>query len=199
MLMRSASVRLGVSIGLLALLVVPLAGCSDAQPETSSGSETNFVAGDGTIEVVPMSQRIAAPDFTLPTLDGGTFSLGKQLGKIVVMNVWASWCAPCRKEAPDLEAVWKQSDKKSVQFVGLDTRDSIASALGFVKNFGITYPQAIDTDGQVQLLFRNSLPAQSIPSTLIVDAQGQVAARILGTASETTLRNVIDEVQSSNS
>jgi peroxiredoxin len=197
--MRSASVRLGVSIGLLALLVVPLAGCSDAQPETSSGSETNFVAGDGTIEVVPMSQRIAAPDFTLPTLDGGTFSLGKQLGKIVVMNVWASWCAPCRKEAPDLEAVWKQSDKKSVQFVGLDTRDSIASALGFVKNFGITYPQAIDTDGQVQLLFRNSLPAQSIPSTLIVDAQGQVAARILGTASETTLRNVIDEVQSSNS
>ena len=199
MLMRSASVRLGVSIGLLALLVVPLAGCSDAQPETSSGSETNFVGGDGTIEVVPMSQRIAAPDFTLPTLDGGTFSLGKQLGKIVVMNVWASWCAPCRKEAPDLEAVWKQSDKKSVQFVGLDTRDSIASALGFVKNFGITYPQAIDTDGQVQLLFRNSLPAQSIPSTLIVDAQGQVAARILGTASETTLRNVIDEVQSSNS
>jgi len=197
--MRSASVRLGVSVGLLALLVAPLVGCSNSQSGNASGSETNFVAGDGTIELVPVAQRIAAPDFTLPTLEGGTFSLGMQLGKIVVMNVWASWCAPCRKEAPDLEAVWKQSDKKSVQFVGLDTRDSTTSALGFIKNYGITYPQAVDTDGQVQLLFRNSLPAQAIPSTLIVDAQGQVAARILGTTSEATLRNVIDAVQSSKS
>ena len=197
MLMRNASVRLRVSIGLLALLIVPIAGCSDSQPGTSSGSETNFVVGDGSIEVVPADQRVAAPDFSLPTLEGGTFALGKQRGKIVVMNVWASWCAPCRKEAPDLQAVWKQADKKSVQFVGLDTRDSTTSAQGFIKNYGITYPQAIDTDGQVQLLFRSTLPAQAIPSTLIVDAQGRVAARILGTASQATLRNVIDAVQSS--
>ena len=197
--MRSASVRLGVSVGILTLLAASLAGCSNSQSETSSGSETNFVAGDGSIEVVPVAQRVAAPNFSLPTLAGETFSLSKHLGKVVVMNVWASWCAPCRKEAPDLQAVWKQSDKKFVQFVGLDTRDSTTSAQGFVKNYGITYPQAIDTDGQVQLLFRKTLPAQAIPSTLIVDAQGRVAARILGTASEATLRNVIDAVQSSQS
>jgi peroxiredoxin len=199
MLMSNARVRAGVSVLLLSVLIAPIAGCSSAQSGSSSGSETNFVAGDGSIEVVPVAQRVAAPDFTLPTLSGGNISLGKQLGKVVVLNVWASWCAPCRKEAPDLQAVWEQSDKKSVQFIGLDTRDSTTSAQGFIKNYGITYPQAVDTDGQVQLLFRNSLPAQAIPSTLIVDAQGRVAARILGTASEATLRNVIDDVQSSTS
>lgn len=199
MLMSNARVRVGVSALLLAMLLAPIAGCSSSQSGSSSGSETNFVAGDGSIEVVPVAQRVVAPNFTLPTLSGEDFSLSNQLGKVVVMNVWASWCAPCRKEAPDLQAVWKQSDKKTVQFVGLDTRDSTTSAQGFIKNYGITYPQAIDTDGQVQLLFRNSLPAQAIPSTLIVDAQGRVAARILGTASEATLRNVIDAVQSSKS
>ena len=147
--------------------------------------------------MIPAGQRVAAPDFTLPTLSGGSFTLSKQLGKVVALNVWASWCAPCRKEAPDLEKVWKQSDKKAVQFVGLDTRDSATSAQGFIKTFGITYPQAIDTDGQVQLLFRDSLPAQAIPSTVIVDEQGRVAARILGTATEATLRNVIDDVRAS--
>lgn len=193
--MRIAKVRLGVSLALIAMAVVPLAGCSSAKSGSSSGSETNFVAGDGSIEVIPAGQRVAAPDFTLPTLSGGSFTLSKQLGKVVALNVWASWCAPCRKEAPDLEKVWKQSDKKAVQFVGLDTRDSATSAQGFIKTFGITYPQAIDTDGQVQLLFRDSLPAQAIPSTVIVDEQGRVAARILGTATEATLRNVIDDVR----
>ena len=199
MLMRHTRVRLSIVVALLALVAVPIAGCSSSQSGSSSGSETNFVAGDGSIEVIPVAQRVTAPDFTLPTLDGGKFTLSAQRGKVVAMNVWASWCAPCRKEAPDLEAVWKRSDKGKVAFVGLNTRDSQTSALGFVRNYGITYPQAIDTDGQVQLLFRNTLPAQAIPSTLIVDALGRVAARILGTATEATLRSVIDDVQRSSS
>ena len=84
-----------------------------------------------------------------------------------------------------------------MQFVGLDTRDSDTSAQAFVDRFGITYPQAIDTDGQVQLLFRDTLPAQAIPSTLIVDAKGKVAARFLGATTAAALRNVIDDVRAS--
>ncbi|MDP2013974.1 MAG: TlpA disulfide reductase family protein, partial [Actinomycetota bacterium] len=84
-----------------------------------------------------------------------------------------------------------------VQFVGLDTRDSATAAQAFVNRFGLTYPQAIDTDGRVQLLFRDTLPAQAIPSTLIVDAEGKVAARFLGATTAAALRNVIDDVRAS--
>ena len=184
---------------LAALLIasVSLAGCSNSDVPASAGGDTGFVAGDGSIVVIPAEQRVAAPDFALPTLDGKNFSLSSQLGKVVVMNVWASWCAPCRAEAPELEHVWTQQRDEGVQFVGLDTRDSSTSAQAFVNRFGITYPQAVDTDGQVQLLFRDTLPAQAIPSTLIVDAQGKVAARFLGATTAAALRNVIDAVRAS--
>jgi peroxiredoxin len=197
--MRSSRRRTALVVAVAALAVVCVSGCSKSAAGSSGtgGSDTGYVAGDGSIVVVPPEQRVAAPDFTLPTLDGGSFTLSKQLGKVVVMNVWASWCAPCRAEAPELQQVWSQTKDSGVQFVGLDTRDSATAAQAFVNRFGITYPQAIDTDGQVQLLFRDTLPAQAIPSTVIVDAKGRVAARILGATTTSALRNVVDDVQKS--
>jgi len=195
--MRITKIRIASGVALLAMTSVLISGCSDAKNTASAGSETNFVAGDGSIEVVAVEKRVPAPDFTLPTLSGADFTLSKQLGKVVVMNVWASWCAPCRAEAPALQDVWKKSDQKKVQFVGLDTRDSDAAAQNFVDRYGISYPQAIDPEARVQLLFRDTLPAQAIPSTLIVDAKGNVAARILGATTEAALRSVIDDVQKS--
>ncbi|MDO8733084.1 MAG: TlpA disulfide reductase family protein [Actinomycetota bacterium] len=195
--MPSLRIRIGSCLALLLLASSSLAACAQSSSPASSGGDTGFVSGDGSIIVIPADQRVAAPDFTLPTLDGKTFTLSKQLGKVVVMNVWASWCAPCRAEAPELQQVWDLQKNKGVQFVGLDTRDSGTSAQAFVNRFGLTYPQAIDTDGQVQLLFRDTLPAQAIPSTLIVDAHGKVAARFLGATTATALRNVIDDVRAS--
>lgn len=197
--MRHTKTRIASGVALLAMTAVVVSGCSESSSTASAGSETNFVAGDGSIEVVQVDKRVPAPDFTLRTLTGTDFTLSKQLGKVVVMNVWASWCAPCRAEAPALQDVWEKSDQKKVQFVGLDTRDSDTSAQNFVDRYGITYPQAIDTEARVQLLFRDTLPAQAIPSTLIVDAKGNVAARILGVTTEAALRNVIDDVQKSTS
>ena len=197
--MRNTKTRIAVGVALLAMTSAAVSGCSDSTSTASAGSETNFVAGDGSIEVVAVEQRVPAPDFTLKTLGGADFTLSKQLGKVVVMNVWASWCAPCRAEAPALQDVWEKSNQKKVQFVGLDTRDSDTAAQNFVDRYGITYPQAIDTQAQVQLLFRDTLPAQASPSTLIVDAKGNVAARILGATTEAALRSVIDDVQKSTS
>ena len=197
--MRITNTRIASGVALLVMTSVLVSGCSDAKNTASAGSETNFVAGDGSIEVVAVEKRVPAPDFTLRTLGGSDFTLSKQLGKVVVMNVWASWCAPCRAEAPELQEVWEKSNQKKVQFVGLDTRDSDTAAQNFVDRYGITYPQAIDTQAQVQLLFRETLPAQAIPSTLIVDAQGNVAARILGATTQAALRSVIDDVQKSTS
>lgn len=113
---------------------------------------------------------------------------------MVVLNVWASWCAPCRAEAPALAGLARDLSDRGVQFVGLNTRDSDVSARAFVDRYALDYPNVIDRDGQLQLLFADSLPPQVIPSTLVIDADGRVAARVLGRSSEATLRGLIDSL-----
>ena len=110
------------------------------------------------------------------------------------MNVWASWCAPCRAEAPALASLADEFDGRGVQFVGLDTRDSDVSARAFVDRFEIPYPNVIDRDGRLQLLFADTLPPQAIPSTLLIDPEGRVAARALGKVTQSSLRGIIEEL-----
>lgn len=177
------------------VMVTALGACGSASSDGGAG--TGFVAGDGSIVLLDQSQRPPAPDLVGPTLDGGEFVLADHLGEVVVLNVWASWCAPCRAEAPDLQALWEEFEGEDVQFVGLDTRDTDAAALAFIEAYGITYPNVIDTDGRLQLLFSDSLPPQAIPSTLVIDPQGRVAGRILGRVSESTLRGLIEAASTS--
>jgi thiol-disulfide isomerase/thioredoxin len=150
------------------------------------------VAGDGSIVVLAPSQRVAAPELSGPLLSGGELSTKDFLGAVVVLNVWASWCAPCRAEAPDLQAVWDATSDGGVQFIGLNTRDSDAAASGFVRTYGLTYPQMLDPDGRLQLLFRDTLPPQAIPSTVVLDKEGRVAARALGAVSQSDLLGLIE-------
>lgn len=173
-----------------ALAVTMLTACGSA--DSGQGPDSGFVAGDGSLVVVAPDQRQPAPALTGTTLDGEPFTLADHLGEVVVMNVWASWCAPCRAEAPMLVKVAADLGPKGVQFVGLDTRDSDTSARGFVEKFGIPYPNLIDRDGRLQLLFSDTLPPQAIPSTLVIDRQGRVAARALGVVSESSLRGIVE-------
>lgn len=179
---------------LLLCFAVTVSACGNAGGTSSIESESGFVGGDGSIIVVEPAQRAPAPDVRATTLDGGTFDLVDYRGETVVMNVWASWCAPCRAEAPELQEVWEEEQDNGLQFVGLNTRDSTVAAQGFVESMGLTFPSIFDPDGQVQLQFSDSLPPQAIPSTLVIDGSGRVAARILGKVSAATLRGVIDEV-----
>jgi peroxiredoxin len=179
---------------LLLCLAVTVSACGNAGGTSSIESESGFVGGDGSIIVVEPAQRAPAPDVRATTLDGDTFDLVDYRGQTVVMNVWASWCAPCRAEAPELQEVWEEEQDNGVQFVGLNTRDSTVAAQGFAESMGLTFPSIFDPDGQVQLQFSDSLPPQAIPSTLVIDGSGRVAARILGKVSAATLRGVIDEV-----
>ena len=165
-----------------------LTACGSKEPAVGSG----FVAGDGSLVVIDESARQPAPEITGTTLDGKPFSLASLRGKIAILNVWASWCSPCRAEAPILEKTWQAQQGNGVQFIGLDTRDSDTAALSFIRKFGITYPNVIDRDGALQLRFSDTLPPQAIPSTLVIDAQGRVAARALGKVSESTLLGMIE-------
>lgn len=175
------------------LVGIALAGCgSTGQDAGGSGGDTGFVAGDGSIVVVPAADRVPAPDLAGTTLDGEDFRLADHRGEVVVLNVWASWCAPCRAEAPTLAALSRELEADGVQFVGLDTRDSDVAARAFVDRFGIDYPNVIDRDGRLQLLFGDSLPPQAIPSTVVIDPEGRVAARALGKVSESSLRGMIE-------
>lgn len=175
-----------------ALAVLLVAGTLTACSSAQGAGDTGFVAGDGSLILLDESARQPAPMLEGETLDGGTWRLADHQGEVVVMNVWASWCAPCRAEAPELEQVWQEYAGRGVQFVGLDTRDTLAAARAFVETYGITYPNVIDTDGRLQLLFADTLPPQAIPSTLVIDQQGRVAARALGRISAASLRGLIE-------
>jgi thiol-disulfide isomerase/thioredoxin len=174
----------------LALVLTLTAGCGSE--ESPASADSGFVAGDGSIVVLAEADRQPAPDLVGTTLDGAEFRLSDHLGEVVVLNVWASWCAPCRAEAPALKAVAEGYAGQPVQFVGLGTRDSDTSARAFMDRYDLPYPSVIDRDGRLQLLFRDTLPPQAIPSTVIIDAQGRVAARGLGSLSEASLRGLID-------
>ena len=180
---RGRRVAVTALVAAVAMVVLAACGSSDGSaPAAGSG----FVAGDGSLVVLPADQRAPAPDLVGTTLDGEEFRLS------VVLNVWASWCAPCRAEAPSLVAAAEELGPLGVQFVGLDTRDSDTSARGFVERFDIPYPNVIDRDGRLQLLFSDTLPPQAIPSTLVIDTEGRVAARALGKVSESSLRGIVE-------
>lgn len=189
--MRTGRARVA-ALGFCALIA--LTGCSaTSKADTTTTSDgTGFVAGDGSIVLLEPDRRMVAPDLVGTTIDGERFDLADQRGDIVVMNVWASWCAPCRAEAPILQQAYEDFTDEGVQFVGLDTRDSDASARAFIDRFGITYPNVLDPDGRLQLLFADTLPPQAIPSTIVIDRQGRVAARMLGSVSISELRGVIE-------
>lgn len=168
--------------------VLVLSGCASAAEPVSDG----YVAGDGTFVVLDAAERQPAPDISGTTLDGDTLTLADARGDVVLLNVWASWCAPCRAEAPILERVWRDVQGEGVRFIGLDTRDSDAAAQAFVDRFGLTYPSIVDRDGRLQLRFGDTLPPQAIPSTVFIDRQGRVAGRALGKVSESTLRGLLE-------
>ena len=127
------------------------------------------------VETFPTAQRHAAPAVTGELLDGTAFALAGWRGKVVVVNVWGSWCAPCRAEAPDLQAAFQATRRLGVQFLGVDVRDDRDAAAAFLTAFHITYPSLYDPAGRVVLGFRDVSP-NVVPATVLLDRQLAVAA-----------------------
>jgi len=175
-----------------ALAAALLAGCTaGTSAERASGG---YVQGDYGITVVPESERPDAPPVAGESLDGEQVSLDDYAGQTVLLNVWFAQCSPCREEAPDLVTAERELRGDEVQFLGINIRDDPDGAAQFVETFGITWPSIADPTSSQLLGFRGDLPAVAVPTTYVIDADGRVAARLLGPQSAQTLVDVVDEV-----
>ncbi|MCX4748357.1 TlpA family protein disulfide reductase [Kitasatospora sp. NBC_01287] len=163
-----------------AAAVLALAGCSTGSGG-SGDAQAGFVSGTGGVDTVPLAARKAAPAIAGKDLEGQQVKLSDYAGKIVVVNIWGSWCSPCRDEAKGLEQSYEKYKDQGVQFLGINTRDTDpTNAHQFEVNQGITYPSIYDPDGTQILKFpKGSLNPQAIPTTMVVDRQGRLAARAM--------------------
>ncbi len=121
-----------------------------------------------------------AIEFTLPSLvDDGQLALADLRGKVVLISFWASWCGPCRAEAPALDAAYKTMAGKDVEFLGISVDDTREEALGFARSIPVSYPTLLDAGGRKA---GNAYKAQSIPLTVLIDKAGVVRRRHVGFA-----------------
>lgn len=138
---------------------------------------------------------IPLPDVEGRTITGESLSLEDLRGHVIVLNVWGSWCAPCRAEAPDLATISKETARRGVRFVGIDVRDNPAAGRAFEREFGITYPSFDDQNGLVLASFTGIVPVSAVPSTLVIDRDGIIRARNIGRIDASTLRGLIEDVE----
>jgi peroxiredoxin len=176
--------------------VLAAAGCDGgpigANVPQSAGA--NFVGHAYESAFYKVGQRPTAPDVSGTTVTGTHLSLSSYRGDTVVLNFWGSWCAPCRAEAPALATLARQLQPKDVRFVGIDIQDQPDSARAFMQTFNVSYPSVSDPDDQIALAFHSTVPPASIPTTLVIDRSGRIAARIFGPCTYKELKSLVDEV-----
>jgi thiol-disulfide isomerase/thioredoxin len=185
--------RLAVVLAAAALGAGALAGCSS--DKVGASGDQGYVAGKGIITpTLPAADRKHPGQVSGTTLDGRHVSLGDYRGKVVVVNVWGSWCGPCRAEARMLADASRQLGPRGVEFLGIDSRDpSAGNARAFVRRFEIPYPSIYDQQGSTLLAFRGTLPATTVPSTVVIDAQGRVSGSVIGPITRTTLDDLVED------
>jgi thiol-disulfide isomerase/thioredoxin len=170
--------------------VFALTGCS----ALGSTGDKGYISGDGQIVQYHPADRDDPVELTGTSLEDTPLDVTDYRGKVVVLVVWAAWCAPCAREAPDLAAAATELGGVA-QFVGIDIRDNQANAQAFVRNYEITYPSVFDPDGRALLGFPNGLGPRTIPAFAVLDKQGRVAATIRGELpSKLTLVDLVEEI-----
>jgi peroxiredoxin len=172
-----------------------LAGCSTGTGavDVANGGEFRFVAGTPAGQVIPVGERATAPEFSGTLLSGGDFRSSSLAGDVAVLNFWGSWCAPCRVESPQFQEVYAAVQNDGVQFLGLNVKDQEQLASAFLESKGITFPSLFDPKGQVALAFRD-YPASAVPSTIVLDREGRVAAVYTAEVRQEDLRTVLAEL-----
>lgn len=178
--------RLLKYLGIVTIAII-LSSCAGGG---ATSAQKSFISGNGSVTFIQTAERIKAPVLAGMTLSGTNYS--HESGKVTVVNVWASWCAPCRAEIPTLISLSKKYS--GVAFIGILTRDNPPTAEAFQRRFAIPYPTLIDDS--ILIGFKGSLPANAIPSTVVIDRKGRVAGRISGQVTYASLSTLIERVSS---
>ncbi|WP_217548820.1 TlpA disulfide reductase family protein [Streptomyces sp. GbtcB6] len=164
------------------LLALPLAAC--APPREAGGSPGSPLTR------VPAADRRTAPDLTGSSLDGRAVSLAQYRGKVVVLNVWASWCGPCRAEAPELSKAQRELAAKGVQVLGVDTDARRDSGRAFQDEHDLVYPSLHDPGSHKLVRLPKGYLPQALPYTLFIDRDGKIAAKYPSPLTEADVRSI---------
>jgi thiol-disulfide isomerase/thioredoxin len=169
-----------------AVMVVPMLAV------TACGRDLPAAVQVGTTTVAP-AERVPMPDISGTTLDGSTLDLASLRGKVVVLNSWASWCEPCKKEIPDFVKLASDVDPAKVAIVGLNVSDEKSAASAFVQDYKMTYPSIVDESGSM-LATIPGVPPKALPSTVVIDGSGRIAAQVVGAANAEELSGIVASV-----
>ncbi|MGD0062426.1 MAG: TlpA disulfide reductase family protein [Streptosporangiaceae bacterium] len=186
---RRTVVLVAAVLAAVLLTVVLVAGWATGGP-----SNVTDVDGSDSAVLYKAGHRPAAPDFTGTTLAGARLDFASYRGQVVVLNFWGSWCVPCREEASTLASVAALYRSSGVAFLGVDERDTTASAEAFVRGFGITYPSVADPSSAVTADFTSVVPIASTPTTLVIDRTGHIAGAIFGSITYPVLTTILAKV-----
>jgi thiol-disulfide isomerase/thioredoxin len=158
------------------------------------GGDTTTVNGSNSAVLYTAGHRPVAPGFTGTTLTGSKLSLSSYQGHVVVLNFWGSWCVPCREEAATLAAVADRYRPSGVSFLGVDVRDTTASAQAFVNHFHVGYPSVGDAGSVITADFSDVMPIAGTPTTLVIDRTGHIAGAVFGTVTYSDLTAILAKV-----
>lgn len=179
---------LGSASLILITALVQLSRMSSAPEEVRSAYTIGRFAASKT------QTREPAPDVAGPSLDGsGTLSLEEFRGEVVVVNLWASWCAPCREEQPALERVWRAQSSRGVRFLGINVLDQENDGISFRREFDVTYPSLLDRTGTLAA----RLKVRVLPTTLVIDRAGDIRYRLVGVVNDELLDETIADLMAS--
>ncbi len=191
-----APIRSALAAAVVALVAAGAAGCEGGAiaANTPGSSGQSFVGSSYQSTFYAVGKRPDAPAVSGTTITGQHLSLSSYRGDTVVLNFWGSWCAPCRSEAPALGQLARKLGADHVRFVGVDIRDQPDSARAFMQTFNVGYPSLNDPDDEIALAFHSTVPPAAIPTTLIIDRSGRIAARIFGASTYAELQALISKV-----
>lgn len=172
--------------------LVLLGGCASIGAPEEGAPGAGYEAGDGSFTTWAADERGAGIELDGTTFAGEPVSLTDWRGDVAVVNFWYAACPPCRAEAPDLAAIAR--DYPTVHLLGINPRDDAGTAQAFERTFDIPYPSLWDSDARGVAAMQGLVPLQAMPTTIVLDREGRVAARILGQADPEILRGLIDDV-----